>query len=68
MQLPAGAVDPMFLCDLARDLHMTVAEITHGRGAPMSAHELGVMWPTYFRFHQLERNAIAKERESSRGR
>jgi len=26
---------------------MTVGELTHGRGTPMSAHELGVLWPLY---------------------
>lgn len=46
--MPPGVVDPLFLCELALELNMSVAEITHGRGAPMSAHELAVVWPTYY--------------------
>ena len=42
-------MDPIFQCQLAEILHMTVAELMHGRGAPMSAHELAVVWPTYHR-------------------
>ena len=47
MELPPGTVDPIYQCQLAERLHMTVGELTHGRGTPMSAHELGVLWPLY---------------------
>jgi hypothetical protein len=38
----------LFEYQLAETLHMSVAEIRHGRGVPMSAHELTVCWPLYF--------------------
>jgi hypothetical protein len=41
-------VDPISLHELALELNMSIAEITHGRGAPMSAHELTVLWPAFF--------------------
>jgi len=39
-----GVPDPMFLCELALELHMPVGEMC-GR---MSLHELTVMWPAFF--------------------
>jgi hypothetical protein len=67
LRLPPGVVDPMFLGDLARELKMSVGEITHGRGTPISAHELGVFWPTYFRFHNDERRQIEREQDTGKG-
>jgi hypothetical protein len=66
MRLPPGVVDPMFLGDLARELNMSIAEITHGRGTPMSAYELGVWWPNYFRAHSEEQRLINREQEAQR--
>jgi hypothetical protein len=42
-------VDPMFLYELAETLGMSVQQMTTGRPG-MSAHELAVGWPTYFKF------------------
>ncbi len=39
----------MSLFQLCRELGMTKAELIHGRGARMSAHELCVEWPLYMR-------------------
>ena len=57
-------------CELAERLHMTVGELMHGRGTPMSAHELGVMWPVYdLTVARMEQRAREKaERERPRGR
>ena len=66
MELPPGAVDPIFLCELALELGMTVGEITHGRGGPMSAHELGVIWPLYFAHKRDEENRQRRTAERSR--
>ena len=67
-ELPPGTVDPIFLHQLALRLHMTVSELLHGRGAPLSAHELAVGWPAYFRCeHRMdERARKAQEREAER--
>ena len=59
--MPPGTVDPIFLHELALELHMTVGELTHGRGAPMSAHELSVAWPA---FYATQRRIAAREAES----
>ena len=53
MQLPPGVVDPLFVCELAERLHMTIGELCYGRGTPMSLHELAVVWPAY---HQYRRD------------
>ena len=45
---PPEAVDPLFEHDLALELHMTVAELRHGRGAPTPLAELVRDWPLYF--------------------
>jgi hypothetical protein len=64
MELPLGVPDPIFLCDLALELKMPVSEI----GERMSAHELGVVWPAYFRYrHRLREREEAKH-ESRSGR
>ena len=59
MELPAGTVDPMFLCELALELGMPVSELT-GR---MSAHELTVMWPAFFAERAREQERARKENE-----
>jgi hypothetical protein len=61
MELPPGTADPIFLCELAFELKMTVAELTHGRGTPMSAHELTVVWPAYFRYRAREAKREAEK-------
>ena len=48
MALPPGVVDDLFMYELAEHLHMTVGELCHGRGTPMSLHELAVGWPAYY--------------------
>lgn len=59
MELPPGVSDPIFLCELALELKMPVSELA-GR---MSAHELTVVWPAYFRYRQRE-----AEREAERAK
>lgn len=59
LELPAGTVDPIFMCELALELHMPVGEL----GDRMSAHELSVLWPAYFKYR-----AQAAEREQERQR
>lgn len=41
-------LDPLFEHELALELKMTVAELRHGRGAPMPASELLRDWPLFF--------------------
>jgi hypothetical protein len=60
MRLPPGLVDPIFMHELAEHLHMTVGELCHGRGTPMSLRELSVGWPAYFDFKARQ----AEKRES----
>lgn len=55
MPLPPGVADPIFMCELALELGMTVGELSHGRGTPMSAHELTVTWPQFFAYRERER-------------
>lgn len=57
MELPPGVVDPIFLCQLALEMHMPVGEL----GQRMSAHELGVVWPAYFNWRER-----AREREEAK--
>lgn len=45
---PLGVSDPLWEFELAESLHMSVSEIRHGRGTPMSAWEMCVGWPEYF--------------------
>ena len=51
MELAPGLVDPIFLCELALELKMSVGEL----GLRMSAHELSVMWPAYFAWREAQR-------------
>jgi len=62
--LAAGTIDPLFLYELAEALHMTVAELCHGRGAVMSAHELTVGWPAYFSTKQAMADREAERRSA----
>jgi len=50
MELPTGVPDPIFMCELALEMKMPVGELADR----MSAHELGVVWPAYFRHKQRE--------------
>lgn len=59
MRLPTGVPDPIFLCELALELHMPVGEMCER----MSMHELSVMWPTFFAWRRDEH-----EREAERQR
>jgi hypothetical protein len=63
MELPPGVPDPIFLHELALELKMSVAELTCGRGTPMSAHELTVAWPAFFRARNRETLRAERERE-----
>jgi hypothetical protein len=51
--------DPIFLCELALELKMTVSEL----GVRMSAHELNVVWPAFF-----DCRARARRREDEKAR
>ena len=53
MELPAhkGLIDPLFICELALELHMPIGEMC----ARMSAHELCVVWPAYFAYREKVR-------------
>lgn len=55
---PQGIVSDYFRCQLALKLGLTLSEMNHGRGAPMSDHELTVVWPAFFRAE----NEITKHR------
>jgi hypothetical protein len=44
-------VNPIFLCQLALELHMPIGEL----GERMSAHELTVTWPAYFAWRDRAR-------------
>lgn len=59
MELPPGTVDPIFMCELALELHMPVGELADR----MSAHELSVMWPAYFRHRHREAEREREKRE-----
>lgn len=50
MQLPPGVVDPLFLHELALELHMPVGEMC----SRMSVEELTVFWPLFFQYRQRE--------------
>lgn len=52
----------MFEHELALELGMTVAELRHGRGTPMSAHEL-MRWQVFF----AARKQMQDEEERRRG-
>jgi hypothetical protein len=58
MDLPTGVPDPIFLCELASELKMTVSEL----GVRMSAHELNVVWPAFFDYRRREAERQAEKR------
>jgi hypothetical protein len=62
MELPPGTVDPMFQCELALELGMPVGEL----GDRMSAHELAVVWPAFFRARRRENDREAEKRKGRR--
>lgn len=64
MELPPGIVDPIFLCEMALELHMSVGELCHGRGQPMSLHELAVVWPAFYDY----RRRVAEREAAQAGR
>lgn len=61
-----GVVDPLFLHELAAERNMTVTELLHGRGTPISIHELTVELPAFFRYRQreYERQEAEAERDA----
>jgi hypothetical protein len=59
MELPPGVPDPIFMHELALELKMPVGELCDR----MSAHELGVEWPAFFRYRQRE-----QERQEEKAR
>lgn len=64
MELPPGTVDPIFMCELALELHMPVGELADR----MSAHELYVVWPAFFahKHREAERQAEKAARQGRR--
>jgi hypothetical protein len=54
------------MCEMALELKMTVGELCYGRGTPMSAHELAVVWPAFFAVRAREREREA-EKQQQRG-
>lgn len=63
MPLPPGVIDPIFQHELALELGMTVAELMHGRGAPVPLREIAVEWPVFFALRQRQ-----AERQKEMGR
>jgi hypothetical protein len=47
---------------------MTVGELMHGRGTPMSAHELAVVWPSFYQVKAREAKREADKRVSDQQR
>jgi hypothetical protein len=68
MDLPPGVVDPIYLCEMALKFHMSIAELCHGRGTPMSAHELCVVWPAYWNYQRNVADREAAKAEDARVR
>lgn len=62
MSLPLGMADPLFLAELALEMNKSVRELENS----MSAFELTVWWPAYFRVREARRRREEKEREGSR--
>lgn len=57
MKLPPGVADPIFLHELALELHMPVGEMCQR----MSAQELTVGWPLFFAWRKREEKRLADE-------
>lgn len=64
MELPPGVPDPIFLCQLALELKMSLRDL----GERMSAHELCVVWPQYFKWRQMTQERNEQKAEAERGR
>jgi hypothetical protein len=58
MELPPGIADPIWTCQLARELKMTVRDL----GERMTAYELTILWPAFFAWEV--RNAEREERKA----
>lgn len=59
---PPGVADPLFLHELALELHMPVAEMCNR----MSAHELTVLWPQFFAYRSREAKRQADQEKAQR--
>ena len=59
---PPGVADPLFLHELALELHMPVGEMCNR----MSAHELTVSWPLFFAYRQREAERQAEAAKAQR--
>ncbi len=57
-------MDPISLCELAVQLGLTVSELEHGRGAPMSLQELTVIWPAYWAYQHRQQERDVKRAEA----
>jgi hypothetical protein len=68
MPTPLGVSNPLYEFELAESLHMTVSEIRHGRGTPMSAWELCIGWPEYHAYKAREQKKQQEKMEGSRRR
>ncbi len=64
MELPPGVTDPIFLHELALELHMPVGEMC----SRMSAHELSVEWPAFFAWRRRKQEKDAKKENLRRSR
>ena len=64
MMLPPGTVDPIFQCELALEMGMPVGELADR----MSAHELSVVWPAFFRSRQRDRERAERNAEQERNK
>jgi hypothetical protein len=62
MELPPGTVSPIFMCELALEMRMPVGELAER----MSAHELSVLWPAYFKY-RARRDEREAEKAKARG-
>jgi hypothetical protein len=59
----------LFECELGLELGMSLSELRHGRGTPMSAHELSVEWPAFFAYRHRQAAAEAeRQKNKQRGR
>ena len=69
---PPGMVDPLFLHEIAEARGQTVTELLHGRGTPISIHELTVELPAFYAYKAREaerqQKEAEKEAEKTRGR
>jgi hypothetical protein len=64
MALAPGMLDPVSTCELALELHMPVGELGHR----MSAHELAVVWPAFFRVREEARERDERMNKLKGGR